>query len=293
MKILITGRLGQLSQELQTALADQGQIMALGSRELNLAEVEDISRQVRNIRPDLIINTAAYTAVDKAETNHQAAFAINAVAAGRLAEEAARLRVPLIHYSTDYVFNGRKNMPYTEQDKADPLSVYGQSKLEGEQAIQAIAGQHLILRTSWVYSRYGKNFLLTMLRLLQEREQLSVVCDEIGTPTWTNTIASVTRQLIKQWRTGQQTLNGLYHLTATGETSWYGFASAIGQYLKTQGYPCAHLEPILAKDYPTAATRPRNSRLDCSALQAHWNIQLPTWDNALHNCLAQVKLANT
>ncbi|MBB3102593.1 dTDP-4-dehydrorhamnose reductase [Azomonas macrocytogenes] len=287
MKIMITGSKGQVSQELQLALAGQGEIFAFGSHELNLAIPEDISRKVRELRPDLILNPAAYTAVDKAETDRQQAFAVNAIAPGRLAEEAAQLGIPLIHYSTDYVFNGRKSSPYNEDDQPDPLNAYGESKLAGEQAIQAVGGEGLILRTSWVYSLHGKNFLLTMQRLLQEREQLSIVDDEIGAPTWAGTIASITAQLIRRWQDEKQALKGLYHLTSTGETSWNGFATSIGERLKELNKPCARIERISSKDYPSAARRPLNSRLDCSRLQREWNVHLPHWESALSRCLEQ------
>ncbi|MBF6622709.1 MAG: dTDP-4-dehydrorhamnose reductase [Pseudomonas stutzeri] len=293
MKILITGNKGQLSQELQLALAGEGKVLALGHQTLNLAEPEQIRQQVRLLRPDLIINAAAYTAVDPAQDDRQQAFAVNATGPGVLAEEAARLDIPLIHYSSDYVFDGRKPAPYQEHDQAAPLSVYGESKLAGEQAIQAIAGEHLILRTSWVYSLHGRNFLLTMQRLMQERDTLSIVDDEIGAPTWAGTIASVTAEIVQQWRTGKGNLSGLYHLSATGETSWYGFACSIAEHLQQQGLLRARLEPIASRDYPTAAQRPLNSRLDCSRLQHNWNLQLPDWEAALEDCLSTPRCPQT
>ena len=286
MKILITGSTGQLSQELQLALAGEGKILALGHKVLDLAEPGQIRQQVRLLRPDLIINAAAYTAVDPAQGNRDQAFAVNAIGPGVLAEEAATLGVPLIHYSTDYVFDGRKPEPYHEEDQAAPLSVYGASKLAGEQAIQTVGGQYLILRTSWVYSLYGRNFLLTMQRLLQERDALSVVDDEVGAPTWAGTIAAVTAEMVRKWRSGTGGPSGLYHLTATGETSWYGFACSIAEQLNQQGRLRARLEPILSKDYPTAAQRPLNSRLSCARLQRDWNVELPDWEAALHQCLS-------
>lgn len=285
MKILITGSTGQLSRELQLALAGEGKVLALGHKVLDLAEPGQIRQQVRLLRPDLIINAAAYTSVDQAQNERKQAFAVNATGPGVLAEEAAKLGVPLIHYSTDYVFNGRKQSPYTEEDLPAPLSVYGESKLAGEQAIQAVDGEHLILRTSWVYSMHGANFLLTMQRLLQERDSLSVVNDEIGAPTWAGTIAAVTAEMVRKWHSGAGSLNGLYHLTATGETSWYGFACTIADHLQDQGLPRARIEPILSADYPTAAQRPLNSRLDCSRLQRDWQIELPDWQAALSQCL--------
>lgn len=285
MKILIVGRSGQLSQALQKELAKDGQVIVLGQSGLNLANPEQIRQQVRQLRPRLIVNAAAYTAVERAESAPREAFAINAVGPGILAEEAARLGAPLIHYSTDYVFDGRKATPYVETDTPNPLSVYGESKLAGERAIQAAGGMHLILRTSWVYSRHGHNFLLTMQRLLGERERLTVVDDEIGAPTWAGTLANVTGHLIRQWWAGGREPHGLYHLTATGETSWYGFACAIGAHLAREGRLKARIEPIASRDYPTVARRPLNSRLDCSRLQQDWGLVLPYWAHSLQQCL--------
>lgn len=287
MKILITGSKGQLARELQTELAGEGKVLALGHQALDLAEAEQIRQQVRLLRPDLIINAAAYTAVDPAEHERDKAFAVNAVAPGILAEETARLGIPLIHYSTDYVFDGRKAAPFTEADTPNPLGVYGASKLAGERAVQAVDGQHMILRTSWVYGLHGRNFLLTMMRLLQERDTVSVVSDEIGAPTWARSIAAATGELVRRWRAGEGELTGLFHMTARGETSWYGFACAIAEHLHQQGRLRATVTPILSRDYPTAAQRPLNSRLDCSLLQSRWGIALPDWQVALQQCMAQ------
>ncbi|SDV07412.1 dTDP-4-dehydrorhamnose reductase [Pseudomonas mucidolens] len=287
MKILITGQHGQVSRELQQRLADLGELIVLGRDQLDLADVEQIRQQVRAQRPDLIINAAAHTAVDQAESEPDAAFAINAIAPGILAEEAKALGIPLIHYSTDYVFDGSKSTPYTEDDVTHPLGVYGQSKLAGEQAIAAVGGEYLILRTSWVYSSHGKNFLLTMQRLLQEKPQMRIVADQIGAPTWAGTIAHSTRALIERWQAGQAGEWGVYHLTARGETSWFGFAQAIGEQLLAEGKPCAQLEPIPSSAYPTPAQRPLNSRLDCSRLHQQWKIAQPQWHEALRECLAQ------
>ncbi|MCO7514384.1 dTDP-4-dehydrorhamnose reductase [Pseudomonas guariconensis] len=285
MKILVCGRNGQLAQALQGALAGLGELHLLGREQLDLAHPEALREPLRQLAPDLIVNAAAYTAVDQAEQDAQRAFAINAEGPRVLAEEAARLGVPLIHYSTDYVFDGSKPSPYTEQDTPHPLSVYGCSKLAGEQAIAAVVGEHLILRTSWVYSLHGRNFLLTMQRLLQERPQLRVVDDQIGAPTWTATIAASTRALIERWQAGQPGAWGTYHLTAQGETSWFGFAQAIGEHLRAQGLPCAELLPIPSSEYPTPARRPRNSRLDCSHLAREWQVSQPHWRQALIDCL--------
>jgi len=287
LKILITGQHGQLSQALQQRLQGLGELIVLGRDRLDLAHVDQIREQVRGHRPDLIINAAAHTAVDQAESEPDAAFAVNATAPGVLAEEAKALGVPLIHYSTDYVFDGSKPAPYTEADTPNPLGVYGQSKLAGEQAIAAVGGEYLILRTSWVYSLHGKNFLLTMQRLLQEKPQMRIVADQIGAPTWAGTIANSTRALIEHWQAGQAGEWGVYHLTAQGETSWFGFAQAIGEHLRAAGKPCAELEAIPSSAYPTPAKRPLNSRLDCSRLQQQWQVSQPSWQDALRECLAQ------
>lgn len=286
MKILITGAQGQVTLALQARLAGLGEVHALGSQQLDLADPAAIRAQVRALAPGLIINPAAYTAVDKAESEAPLAHAINAHAPGVLAEEAARLGVPLIHYSTDYVFDGAKAEPYVESDATGPLGVYGASKLAGEQAIAAVGGEHLILRTSWVYSLTGRNFLLTMQRLLQERETLSVVADQFGAPTWACTIADSTAALVERWQAGQAGAWGTYHLTASGSTSWFGFAEAIAEQLKAAGQPCARLVPIDTAQYPTPARRPANSRLDCSLLQRAWGVSQPDWHAALLSCLA-------
>ncbi|MFF5864213.1 dTDP-4-dehydrorhamnose reductase [Pseudomonas sp. NPDC012596] len=285
MKVLVCGCNGQVAQALKVQLAGLGELHLLGRQHLDMALPEALREPLRKLAPGLIINAAAYTAVDQAESEPDTAFAINAEAPRVLAEEALRLGAPLIHYSTDYVFDGAKAAPYTEKDVPNPLGVYGRSKLAGEQAIAAVGGDHLILRTSWVYSLYGRNFLLTMQRLLQEKPQLRVVDDQVGAPTWAATIAASTRALVERWQAGEAGAWGTYHLTAQGETSWYGFAQAIGEQLKARGLPCAELLPIASSEYPTPARRPLNSRLDCSRLAGEWGIQLPHWQQALIDCL--------
>lgn len=287
LRILISGQHGQVSQALQQRLQNMGELIVLGRDQLDLSQPESIRPLVRDIKPDLIINAAAHTAVDQAESEPDLAFAINATSPGVFAEEAATLGIPLIHYSTDYVFDGSKQTAWVESDAPNPLGVYGSSKLAGERAIAAAGGQHLILRTSWVYSLTGRNFLLTMQRLLQEREKLSIVADQVGAPTWAGTIAASTGALIERWREGAPGAWGVYHLTASGETSWFGFAEAIGQQLVNSGKPCAALEPIASSAYPTPAARPLNSRLDCSRLQREWCVSQPDWHDALLECLAQ------
>ena len=287
LKILISGKTGQVAVELQKHLAGLGELIVLGRDVLDLSQPDQIRAQVRAHKPDLLIIAAAHTAVDQAENEPELAFAINAIAPGVFAEEAAALGIPLIHYSTDYVFDGSKPAPYTEDDATNPLGVYGKSKLAGELAIAASGAQHLILRTCWVYSTHGKNFLLTMQRLLQERSELRVVADQIGAPTWAGTIAQSTRALIERWQSGDAAAWGTYHLTASGETSWFGFTQAIAGHLTAQGKACATLEPIPASAYPTPAARPQNSRLDCSKLAREWGVAQPDWEAALSACLAE------
>ncbi|WP_027910131.1 dTDP-4-dehydrorhamnose reductase [Pseudomonas sp. URMO17WK12:I4] len=285
MKILLLGQHGQVSRELQLLLESHHELIVLGREQLDLADTERLRDAVRRLQPQLIINAAAHTAVDAAESEPEAAFAINATTPGVLAEEAAALNVPLIHYSTDYVFDGSKASAYDEDDAPNPLGVYGRSKLAGEQAIAAVGGKHLILRTSWVYSLHGRNFLLTMQRLLQEREQLSVVADQIGAPTWAGSIAAATVQLIERWQNAQTAAWGVYHFTARGETAWFGFAEAIAAQLQAQGKTVAQLTPIATTQYPTPARRPLNSRLDCSRLERDWGVRLPDWHDGLLECL--------
>jgi dTDP-4-dehydrorhamnose reductase len=287
MRVLLLGGQGQLSLELQQRLQGRVDLQVLGSAQLDLAQGTAIRQRVLQLRPQLILNAAAHTAVDQAESEPERAFAINATAPGLLAEAAAELGAPLLHYSTDYVFDGRKTTPYSENDAPNPLNVYGRSKLAGEQAIAAVGGAHLILRTSWVYSRHGRNFLLTMQRLLQERDSLNVVSDQLGAPTWAGSIAQASVQLIERWQTGQAGPWGTYHLTALGETSWFGFAEAIASHLREHGKRVAQLNAIPSNAYPTPAQRPLNSRLDCTRLQHDWAIPLPQWRDALRQCLEE------
>jgi dTDP-4-dehydrorhamnose reductase len=287
MKILISGQHGQVSRELQRRLGGIGELIVPGRDQLDLAQPDQIRHQIQHVRPDLIINAAAYTSVDLAESEPETAFAVNAVAPGIFAEEAQRLGIPLIHYSTDYVFDGMKVGPYNESDTPNPQGIYGRSKLAGERAIVDVQGKHLILRTSWVYSTHGRNFLLTMQRLLQESPQVRVVADQIGAPTWAGTIANSTLALIEHWQAGETAHWGTYHLTAQGQTSWFGFAQAIGETLRQQGKSCATLLPIPSSDYPTAAARPLNSCLDCNRLQLDWGVRQPDWQTALRECVAE------
>jgi dTDP-4-dehydrorhamnose reductase len=245
---------------------------------------------VRAIAPQAIVNAAAYTAVDRAESEPELARAINAIAPGVLAEEAQRLDAVLVHYSTDYVFDGTKPEPYTESDAPSPLNVYGRTKLEGERAIGASGCRHLTLRTSWVYGTRGSNFLLTMLRLARERRQLRIVDDQFGAPTWSREIAQATATLLAQPALAAPGADGLYHLTASGATSWFGFAEAIFESEETArlGIAPPAIEPIQTSAYPTPARRPANSRLDCGRLERRTGVQLAAWDAALTRALGEM-----
>ncbi|MDK9726405.1 MAG: dTDP-4-dehydrorhamnose reductase [Sterolibacteriaceae bacterium MAG5] len=275
-RILLTGRCGQVGWELERSLSPLGQVFACDHAALDLTNPDRIRERVRELKPDLVVNAAAYTAVDQAETEPELALAVNGIAPGVLAEEAKRLGALLVHYSTDYVFDGTKPAPYTEADIPNPINVYGRSKLAGEQAIREVGGEHLILRTSWVYGLRGRNFLLTMMRLAAERPLLRVVADQVGAPTWCRSIAETTAALLARGDGPR----GLFHLAAGGETSWHGFAAAIVAALGAT----ATVERIATDDYPLPARRPANSRLDCAQLRK-LDIALPAWESQLALCL--------
>jgi dTDP-4-dehydrorhamnose reductase len=294
LKILVTGANGQVGWELRRALAPLGDVIAAHRGQLDVARTDALREGVRAMTPDVIVNAAAYTAVDRAESEPELARAINAIAPGVLAEEAARLDAVLVHYSTDYVFDGAKPAPYVESDPPSPLSVYGRTKLEGERAIGASGCRHLTLRTSWVYGARRQNFLLTMLRLAGERRSLRIVDDQIGAPTWCREIAQATASLLARPELAARSADGLYHLTAAGATSWFGFARAIfesPEMARLRVTPPA-LEAIPASAYPVAARRPANSRLDCGRL-VRAGIRLAPWDAALGRCLREVSSAET
>ena len=289
MKVLLTGANGQVGWELRRALAPLGDVFAPDRGRLDLADCDALRQYVRAIAPQAIVNAAAYTAVDRAESEPALARAINTIAPGVLAEEAQRLDAVLVHYSTDYVFDGAKPEPYTESDPPNPLNVYGRAKLEGERAIGASGCRHLTLRTSWVYGTRGNNFLLTMLRLARERGQLRIVGDQIGAPTWCREIAQATAVLVTANVAAPGT-GGLYHLTASGATSWFGFAKAIFESpeMVRLGVTPPALEAIPTRAYPTPARRPANSRLDCRRLEQRAGVRLAQWDESLGRVLAEV-----
>jgi dTDP-4-dehydrorhamnose reductase len=283
MKILLTGAGGQVASALCTTLPPIGEVLALGRQQLDLADVLAIRQVVRSAAPAVIVNAAAYTAVDRAESEQDMAFAINAVAPEVLAQEAARLGALFVHFSTDYVFDGEKKTPYIEEDAPNPLNVYGRSKLAGERAIQNSGCRYLLLRTSWIYAEHGKNFLLTILRLAREGRELRVVDDQVGAPTSSAMIARAAAQAIlriERDRIGQ----GLFHMTATGAVTWCDFAKAI---LDAVRIP-ASVVPISSAEYPTAARRPRNSRMDSSKLGV-LGISMPTWRQGLDEVLHRLQ----
>ena len=300
-RILVTGKNGQVGFELQRRLARLGQVIAAGRDELDLADPDSIRRTVRKTAPDLIVNAAAYTAVDQAESEPELALAVNGVAPGILAEEAKRLGAALIHYSTDYVFDGDKAAPYNEDDAPCPINVYGRTKLAGEQAIQAVDAPHLILRTSWVYGARGKNFLLTILRLAKEREELAIVDDQVGAPTWSRAIAAASGSMLEHLGYGRAAFReacagqrGIYNLTAAGQTSWHGFAAAILACAASarpaeSDFALARvpqLNPILTEQYPLPARRPRNSVLAHDKLQRAFGLAMPDWKSSLADCMS-------
>lgn len=287
-KILLTGVNGQVGWELVRSLQGLGHIVAPKREQLDLANPDSLRAMLRDVSPTLIINPAAYTAVDNAEKEVEVAHAINATAPGIMAEEAKRLGIPLIHYSTDYVYSGEGETPWREDDAVNPQNVYGASKLAGEEAIRASGCDHLILRTSWVYAARGKNFLLTMLRLGKDRDAMNIVADQIGAPTWSRSIADLTAHIVAQ-RPDWAGVSGAYHLVNSGTTSWYGFASAIFSHSAAAGNKVPTLSPITTEQYPVPAKRPKNSRLSLDKLQETFGLVPPSWEEALALCYGEVR----
>ncbi|WP_347884014.1 dTDP-4-dehydrorhamnose reductase [Pseudomonas aestiva] len=285
MNIVITGRSGQVSRALQREFGSTYQLTVLGQADLDLAQTGQLRAAFDRLEPDLILNAAAYTAVDQAEEDSERAAAINARAPQILAELARERDIPFVHYSSDYVFDGSRRQPYTETCSPAPLSAYGRSKLAGEEAVLAAGGRSLVLRTSWVYSHDGQCFFNTMRQLLAERDELHVVEDQLGAPTWAPTIATATRQLVERLLE-QGDVGGLYHLTNAGQTSWYGFAAAIAERLQQRGELRARLYPTTTEHYPTPATRPLYSCLDCRKVEAVLPTALPHWQADFDRCWA-------
>ena len=280
MKILVTGARGQVGHELAAALASAGTVVALDREALNLADADRVVEIVRSVAPTLIVSAAAYTAVDRAEEERTTAFAVNTNAPAILAEEAKRLRALLIHYSTDYVFDGKQTTPYDEDAMPNPLNAYGESKLGGERAIIASGAAAIILRTSWIYSLRGSNFLLTMRRLAAERDELRVVADQVGVPNWARALAQATATLVGRGIAYLKERTGLYHLSSSGQTTWYAFARAIlGETTKPR------IVPITTADYPTPARRPAYGVLDTRKFEDVFGFALPHWRAALESCV--------
>jgi dTDP-4-dehydrorhamnose reductase len=306
-RILLVGVNGQVGQELQRTLAPLGEVIGVGRETMDLAQPKSVRQVISEARPNLIVNAAAYTAVDKAETETELARIINASAPLVMAEEAQRLGATLFHISTDYVFDGRKNTPYTEQDETNPLSVYGQSKLEGEEGIQKTCSSHIILRTAWVYGTYGKsNFVKTMLRLFSERPEVRVVADQVGTPTWAGDIAESVATLVQKFSLdsgGEATSStstmtsgrtcssptGIYHFTNSGVASWYDFAVAIAEEAKQLGFPVKvqRIVPITTPEYPTPAKRPAYSVLSTQKVSASLGTYPSHWRHGLRQMLGE------
>jgi dTDP-4-dehydrorhamnose reductase len=304
--ILLTGKNGQVGRVLSTTLPALGNLVAVGRDELDLSKSDEIRNLIRKINPQLIVNAAAYTAVDKAESEESLASAINSEAPGIMAEEAKKIGAALVHYSTDYIFAGLKTTPYNENDAPNPQSAYGRTKLQGEKAIQQVGVDHLIFRTAWVYAREGKNFLLTILRLATQREELRIVSDQIGAPTSSYEIAGATTQILTELFSHEKRqhplakVSGTYHMTAAGDTSWAGFAEAILQHARsnpptapwyaaaTNSLPliAKRVVPITTADYPTPARRPAFSVLSNESLAETFHTHLPEWSVQLRSVFA-------
>ena len=279
-RILITGQNGQLGWQLQQSFGDLGELFAVDRSALDLADADEIRRCCQTVKPDLIINAGAYTAVDRAEQEPELAMQVNGVAPGVLAEEANRLGAGLIHYSTDYIFSGSGCVPYHEEDEPAPQSVYGKTKLVGEQAVQNVADRFLILRTSWVYAERRQNFLLTMLRLAREREELRVVADQTGSPTWVKSLADFTRAVVDH-DARLSIDNGVFHVSANGSATWHGYAEAIFNAIPDPQRVAKRVTPISTEDFPTPARRPAFSVLSNRKIELATGMRVPDWQDQL------------
>jgi dTDP-4-dehydrorhamnose reductase len=287
MRILLIGKTGQIGQELMTCLADHNELIAPERSELDLAHPASIASAVRSVMPNVVINAAAYTAVDKAETESALAYDVNAIGVGILANACKENGATLVHYSTDYVFDGKARTPYEESAAICPSSVYGHSKAQGEVRIRDSGCSHLILRTAWVYGKHGRNFMLTMLRLAQQQSRLRVVADQIGCPTWSRTIAEITMALV--YRSPIGTIADTVNLVSAGETSWHGFASEILRLGHAKGLcPSIPVEPITSADYPTLAERPAYSVLSQKKLSEQYGTKMRQWEKEIDLCLSEL-----
>ena len=287
MKILLIGKNGQVGWELRRTLAPLAEVVAVDYPEINFTDSPALRQLVAKINPSVVVNAAAYTAVDKAETETELCRQINAVAPGVLAEEAEEIGALLVHYSTDYIFDGTKTSPYVETDAPNPLGAYGRTKLEGDRAVKASGADHLIFRLCWVYGARGQNFMLTMQRLAREREKLRVVGDQFGCPTWSRMIAEATALALKQVLAGadRSAFNGEYHLAAGGQANWHEFASRIIEWMPEAERKCRAVERITTSEYPLPARRPAYSVLDCGKLQKTFGLRLPDWEASLRQVL--------
>lgn len=293
MRLAVTGKNGQVVSALQALASDELEIVALGRPELDLAQPETVLTALREVKPDVVVSAAAYTAVDKAESEQDIAFAVNRDGARAVAQAASDIGIPVIHLSTDYVFDGTKDTAYVESDPTGPTSIYGRSKLEGERAVSETTDNYAVLRTAWVYSKYGNNFVKTMLRLSESRDEINVVSDQFGCPTSANDIATaivaVAKKLVED---SSARLRGVFHLSGTGETNWANFAKQIFAFSAENGGKSMIVNDITTAQYPTPARRPANSRLDCSKLEEVYGIRLPSWQistRAVVTALAQSK----
>ena len=288
MRLLITGWQGQVAQSLVEVAAGRKDVeaLAIGRPALDLVSLPTVLRALSDHRPDVVINTAAYTAVDKAESEPDAAFALNRDGAARLAEATAARNLPLIHLSTDYVFDGTKTSPYVETDPTNPLGVYGRSKLEGELAVIAANPKHIIMRTAWVVSPFGANFVKTMLRVGKERGAVRVVNDQIGSPTYAPDLATAILDIAAQL--SNTTPWGIYNAAGTGEATWHGVAATVFERATELGQSPVSLTPITTADYPTPAKRPGNSRLYCGKLKAAFGVELPAWEPSVRTCVERL-----
>ena len=290
MRILLTGANGQVGRECQQRFVNLGEMIALDRQQLDLENISALRNTIQHLKPDLIVNAAAYTEVDKAESEPERAMMINALAPTAMAEEAVKLNIPMIHYSTDYVFDGQSQRPWLEQDIPNPQNVYGKTKLAGELAIAETGVAHLILRTSWVVGARGHNFLLTMRRLATERDKVSVVNDQFGAPTWSADLAEITAEIIAQGIDQIADKSGVYHLTSAGETSWYGFAEVIFAALKQQGKEVAELTGIPSSEYPMPAERPDYSCLNNDKLKAAFNVGIGDWESRMQKLMQELNI---
>jgi dTDP-4-dehydrorhamnose reductase len=286
-RILLIGKVGQVGWELRRTLAPMAHVTCVDFPEIDLTSGDSIRRWVRDTQPGIVINAAAYTAVDKAESEPDKAMLINGVAPGILAEEAKEAGALMVHYSTDYVFDGAKTQPYVETDPPNPLGAYGRSKLAGDEAVRAVGGEHLIFRLCWVYGARGQNFMLTMMRLARERDKLRVVADQVGCPTWSRMVAETTALALKQALAApdRSALTGTYHLASSGVTSWQGFAQAIVSLMPAEERKCSVVEAISTPEYPTPAKRPPYSVLACDKLHRVFGLRLPGWEEGLRQVM--------